>query len=99
MTDDRTDLLRKLVADIESQLSTTKELLRLLLIADLLGVSVGSIRGGVRTYVEYGYNARKPWMAANLVIQTDDSTTIVPMAAVPYELWPQDMLEAYKRVR
>lgn len=97
MTDDRTDLLRKLVADIESQLSTTKELLRLLLIADLLGVSMGSLRGGVRTHVEYGYSARKPWVAANLVIQIDNSTTMVPMVDVPHELWPQDMLEAYKR--
>jgi hypothetical protein len=99
MTDnaDLVSSLERLRDLTEQKLDCLNKMLRLYCIAGLLDVHPGAINGSVRTHVQYGYNARKPWASASFVIRTGGSITIVPMVDVPHPLWPKDMLEAYKR--
>lgn len=91
------DLLRQSITKLEEQIETTRKLLRLVLIADVLGVEIGDIEGKVSTHVQYSYSTRRPWRTTSYVITVDDTTTVVPLTEVPYELWPQDMLKEYQR--
>jgi len=81
----------------QQKLDILNKMLRMYYIADLLDVHPGAINEKVRTYVELSPNPRKPWVSATFVIQVGDTTTMVPLVDVPYELWPQDVLKEYKR--
>jgi len=91
--------LDKMMALCHEKIRLMGELKKALRMADLLGIPAKDIKGKLRHEVWAGNgNMRRPWVGAHYTLQLDDGPVHkFPLIDVHKDLWPDDMLAAYKR--
>lgn len=93
------DSMERLMALHEEQNRLMRELKRGYRLADLLGVPIRDMKGKIRTrFIDGRHRMFKPWIGAELWVQVDDNDPVkFKLTDVHHELWPEDVLAAYKR--
>lgn len=92
------DSARELVELEHRKIKLLEELLRLLLIAQLLGVPPKDLNGKVGTRIDDDdMRPIQRWRGMRLVITRDGVEAVnIPLVKAPHELWPAPVLHAYK---
>lgn len=91
------DALRSLIELETEKIRLSNELLRCLLVAQLLNVppkEMGRVRHGV---YDADQRTLQRWRGMVLSVTYDGETKDFPLLDVPEELWPEDVLNDYRR--
>lgn len=91
------DALRSLIELETEKIRLSNELLRCLLVAQLLNVppkEMGRVRHGV---YDAEHRTLQRWRGMVLRVTREGETTDFPLTKVPPELWPADVLAEYRR--
>ena len=90
----------RLIELSEKKIAALRDLKKLMLVADMLGVPPKQFTGKVRTAVRFErqYSVMHPWKNHDLVIHVDGKERLVlPLTDVPLDFWPADLRGAYER--
>lgn len=97
---DAIDTTRRLIELTEKKAVTMRQLLRCLLLAQLLGLAPNEMRNPLRTgFRVVEHRTLQRWRGMVLSVTYDGETKDFPLLDVPEELWPEDVLNDYRRYR
>lgn len=92
------DTFDRMIDNLQKQITTTRELKRLLRIADLVGRAPSNIKGRVRTHIHSGGLTLHPWKHDDFVVHLEGEEVFrSKLIDVHQDLWPDDVREAYGR--
>lgn len=97
MTKDIFESIDNMVALLHKQIETYGQMKRALRLAELAGVPPKEFKGKVSTRVIQGPHMWRPWLKATVVLKIDGTATEFPLVDVHHDLWPEDILRAYRR--
>lgn len=90
----------------EKMAETLRDLRRCIMIADLIDMPVGQIKGKISTGVRQTGTGHiplysRPWLSSEFIVRIDGEQVFCrPMAEVPVELWPDNLRDEYvKRLK
>ena len=89
--DEMVDLLRQ-------KIILMHELKRALMLAELLDIPVKDVKGSIRHVAfDLDYRPVQRWKGMVLRVTYDGTTQDFPLAVVPHDFWPAEVLAEYKR--
>lgn len=92
------DTFDRMIDNLQRQITTARELKRLLRTADLVGRAPSNIKGRVRTHIHSGGLALHPWKHDDFVVHLEGEEVFrAKLIDVHQDLWPDDIREAYAR--
>ena len=88
-----------MIALAKRKIELMEEMRYTLRVAELIGVEPKNMKavGKLTTASSAGPYAKSPWVGATFDVRIDGVKTPYPMLGVHRDLWPKDMLAAYKR--
>jgi hypothetical protein len=89
---------RELIALSERKIETLQQMIRCILIADMLGLKANEVTGRVSYRVDRNDGIFQPWRNATIHITRDGVEVLVaPLRTAALELWPEDLRASYGR--
>ena len=99
MANDIYESFDEMIALAKRKIELMEEMRYTLRVAELIGVEPKNMKekGKITTATSEGGYPRMPWVGATFYVRIDGVKTPFPMLGVHHDLWPKDMLTAYKR--